>query len=239
VARGYLNRPELTAQRFVSLMDSRLYRSGDRARRLENGDIEYLGRLDHQVKIRGYRIELGEVEAAIARHPGVREVAVLPRDDRLVAYVVGENDLRGFVRASLPEHMVPAYFVPLERLPLTENGKVDRQALLQMRAAAAPRASAVAPRTATEEMVMDEFCRVLERYDFGVDDNFFDLGGHSVMAARLMSRLRAVSGCDLPLRCLFEHGTVGGLAEAMDGLAWLGKSKAPSQQAANREEIEL
>ena len=211
VARGYLNRPELTAERFVN----GLYRSGDRARRLENGDIEYLGRLDHQVKIRGHRIELGEVEAAIARHPGVREVAVLSLEDRLVAYVAGGGDLRAdevrtFLRQSLPEYMVPAHFVTLERLPLTENGKIDRRTLLQMPIAQAARAAAVPPRTATEERVIKEFRAVLGREDFGVLDNFFDLGGHSVVAARLMSRL------NMPLRYLFENPTVGGLAEAID-----------------------
>lgn len=239
VARGYLKRPELTAQRFVSLMNSRLYRSGDRARRLENGDIEYLGRFDHQVKIRGHRIELGEVEAAIARHPRVREVAVLAREDRLVAYVVGESDLRGFVRQSLPEYMVPAHFVRLERLPLTENGKVDRRALAQQSIGEAPRAAAVPPRTATEELVITQFRAVLERRDFGVLDNFFDLGGHSLMAARLMSRLRAASGCNLPLRYLFERPAVAGLAEAIDGLSWLEGSKAPPAHATGREETLL
>jgi aryl carrier-like protein len=145
-----------------------------------------------------------------------------------------------FVRASLPEYMVPAHFIAIERLPLTENGKLDRRALLQLGIAEAPRAGAVAPRTATEEMVMGEFRAVLERQDFGVGDNFFDLGGHSLMAARLMSRLRKVSGCNLALRCLFERPTVGGLAETIDGLAWLGKSRVAAHHAgSNREEIEL
>ena len=125
----------------------------------------------------------------------------------------------------------------MEALPLTQNGKIDRRSLPLP--VSMPRRGAAAPRTATEEMVMGEFRGVLQRQDFGTEDNFFDLGGHSLLAARLMSRLRALCGCNLPLRYLFERPTAGGLAEAIDGLAWLGRSRAPSRHAANREEIEL
>jgi len=150
--------------------------------------------------------------------------------------------LRALVRAALPEYMVPAHFVVLKALPRTPNGKLDRQALpAPAQTDGSPARVAVAPRTLTEEMVMGVFCGVLNRMDFGVFDSFFDLGGHSLMAARLMVKLRAVAGVDLPLRMLFERPTIARLAEAVDGLSWLEKSKAPSRGsgAGGREEIEL
>jgi amino acid adenylation domain-containing protein len=256
VARGYWNQPLLTADRFVpnpfsDARAARLYRTGDLARYLSDGNIEFLGRIDHQVKLRGYRIELGEIEAKIAQHPAVREVVVLarevaPGDKRLVAYVVAEDAatdlverLRAYLRASLPEYMVPSHIVGLQALPLTTNGKVDREALPSPNAGeGAPRAGIVEPRTATEKLVESAFREVLDRADFGVFDNFFELGGHSLMAARLMFKLRAVSGLDLPLRNLFESPTVAGLAETMDGLSWLTKSNS-IQSASDREEIEV
>jgi fengycin family lipopeptide synthetase B len=257
VARGYLNRPELSAERFVSdpfsiEPDARLYRSGDLARRLENGEIEYLGRIDQQVKIRGYRIELGEIEAAIAKHAAIRDVAVIAREDEpgdktLVAYLVADNapaelaeQLRALIRASMPEYMVPAHFALIEALPLTSNGKLDRKALpppnLDTRP---PRNGVIAARTPAEEMVLGVFRGVLKRADFGVLDNFFDLGGHSLMAARLMSGLRTVSGVDVPLRELFARPTVAGLAETIHALQWLENSKAPTSNGATREELVL
>jgi acyl carrier protein len=256
VARGYLNRPNLTAERFVedpfTNGQGRLYRTGDRARRLDNGDIEYLGRIDQQVKIRGFRIEPGEVEASIARHPAIREVAVIAREDargdkRLVAYLVVENapadldhQLRALIRANMPEYMVPAYFVILSALPLTANGKLDRNALPPPGLGnGSPRESTVAPRTPTEQTVADIFRGVLERTDFGIFDNFFDLGGHSLMAARLMARLRSASGVDLPLRDLFAHATIAALAEVIDGRQWLQNSRDPMESAGIREEIML
>jgi acyl carrier protein len=255
VARGYLNREELTRERFVlSPFDptARLYRTGDLGRWLPDGRLEWLGRMDHQVKVRGFRIELGEIEAGIVRHPAVRDVVVvsredLPGDTRLVAYVVAEqppadlaNQLRALIRATMPEYMVPADFVRLEALPRTANGKLDRKALPKPSIGGAlPRAGAVAPRTATEETVMGVFRGVLERDDFGVFESFFDLGGHSLMAARLVSRLRAASGLDLPLRNLFERPTVAALAEAVDALSWSAGWKAPTGSAGDREEIEV
>jgi aryl carrier-like protein len=257
VARGYLNRPELSAQRFVAdpfaaTGEARLYRTGDLARRLENGDIEYLGRIDQQVKIRGFRIELGEIEAGLARHPAIRQVVVLAREDapgdkRLVAYLVADHapadladQLRALLRTSLPEYMVPAHFVMLDALPLTENGKLDRKALPAPGAGAqAPRGATVAPRTPSEQLVAGMFRDVLGRTDVGVFDNFFDLGGDSLMAARLMSRLRAASGADLPLRNLFERPTAAQLAEAIDALSWSARTTALACGAGNREQIEL
>jgi amino acid adenylation domain-containing protein len=255
LARGYLQREDLTRERFAPspfAPNARLYRTGDLGRWRADGCLEWLGRIDHQVKVRGFRIELGEIEAGIARHPAVREVVVIAREDapgdkRLVAYYVGEHppadmvdQLRALIRAASPEYMVPSEFVRLDALPRTPNGKLDRKALPKPRAdAGAPRAGATAPRTPTEEMVMGAFRRVLERADFGVDDSFFDLGGHSLMAARLMSQVRTASGVDLPLRNLFERPTVAALAEALDALAWSAESKPPARQVREREEIEL
>ena len=257
VTLGYWNRPELTADRFIpdpfsTAPGATLYRTGDRARWRNDGTLEHLGRLDFQVKLRGFRIEVGEIEAGIARHPAVREVAVIAREDvpgdkRLVAYLVAENppadladQLRALVRTAMPEYMVPAHFVTLEALPLTHNGKLDRKALpAPAGGEAAPSRVAVAPRTPTEEMVVDVFRGVLDRTDFGVFDNFFDLGGHSLMAARIMSQLRAASGRDLPLRILFERQTVSALAEAIDALGWLASARQRPAVTGNRVEIEL
>jgi amino acid adenylation domain-containing protein len=257
VTLGYWHRPELTAERFVSdpfskTPGARLYRTGDRARWRNDGTLEHLGRLDFQVKLRGFRIELGEIEATIVQHAVVREAAVIAREDipgqkRLVAYVVAENappdlpdQLRALLRASMPEYMVPSQFVVLKRLPRTQNGKLDRRSLPAPAAdSGAPRGIAATPQTPTEEMVMGVFCTVLDRADFGILDNFFDLGGHSLMAARLMAKLRTVSGVDIPLRDLFARPTVAGLAEAIDALQWLQHSPAPADNGDLREEIVL
>jgi amino acid adenylation domain-containing protein len=256
---GYWNRPELTAERFIpnpfgAEPGARLYRTGDLVRLLPDGNLEFLGRIDNQVKLRGFRIELGEIESALSQHPAVWEAVVLAREDApgekiLVAYLVAKNppadlvdQLREWVRAAMPEYMVPAHFVLLKALPRTHNGKLDREALPPPSVgSASPRRAAVAPRTPSEEWVLGVFRDVLDRSDFGVFDSFFDLGGHSLMAARLMFRLRAVSGFDLPLRQLFERPTVAGLAEAVDGLSWLEKSKTPSRNrgAHRREDIEM
>jgi amino acid adenylation domain-containing protein len=255
LARGYYGRPDLTNERFVpnpfsEERNGRMYRTGDMCRWLADGNIQYIGRRDHQVKVRGFRIELGEIEAVIAEHCAVRQVVVVARenhsgDTRLVAYLVVNNpptdlvdQLRALLRAAVPEYMLPAHFITLEALPLTPNGKLDREALpAPIVGDVAPRG--VAPRTSTEEMVMNVFRGVLERADFGVFDNFFDLGGHSLMAARIMLQLRAASGCDLPLRTLFERQTVSALAEAIDGLGWLANSGRQQAAGGDRVEIEL
>jgi len=255
LARGYLQREDLTRERFVPspfAPNARLYRTGDLGRWFPDGSLEWLGRIDHQVKVRGFRIELGEIEAGIARHPAVREVVVVVREDapgerRLVAYYAAERppadlvaDLRALIRATSPEYMVPSEFVRLDALPRSPNGKLDRKALPKpLGGAGAPRVDQAAARSPTEELVMGVFRHVLERADFGVGDSFFDLGGHSLMAARLMSQLRAASGVDLPLRVLFERPTVAALAQAVDALVWAARRLTPTGGFAKREEIEL
>ncbi|HYH45220.1 MAG TPA: amino acid adenylation domain-containing protein, partial [Thermoanaerobaculia bacterium] len=229
LARGYLGRPDLTAERFVpdpfGGPGERLYRTGDLVRRRPGGEIEFLGRLDSQVKLRGFRIEPGEIEAALARHPAVREAVVLAREDRpgdrrLVAWVVAEeaapaaDELRAFLRDRLPAYMVPSAFVALDALPLTPNGKVNRRAL----PAPAPRgeALAAAPRTPMEELVAGLFADVLGVLEVGAGDDFFTLGGHSLLATRLLARVREALGAEVPLRDLFEAPTVEAFAARVD-----------------------
>ncbi len=234
VARGYLGRPELTAERFLAdpLAEhggGRLYRTGDRGRYLAGGGIEYLGRGDLQVKVRGFRIELGEIEAALDQHPAVREAVVMARvdgegDARLVAYVVAgaaalpAAELRTFLEDRLPEHMVPAAFVALAALPLTSNGKVDRRALADVapgvEATAAP--DYVAPRGPVEEALAEIFGELLAIPRVGAHDGFFDRGGHSLLAAQAVARIRAVLGVDLPLRAIFEAPSPAELRARVD-----------------------
>ncbi|GAB2834987.1 hypothetical protein GCM10022221_37400 [Actinocorallia aurea] len=227
VARGYLGRAALTAERFVAdpfTPGARMYRTGDLAVRRADGVLDYLGRADAQVKVRGFRIELGEIEAVLRRHPAVAQGHVIVREDggvkRLVAYVVpaGEGDadsaaaaLRGFLAAELPEHMVPAAFVLLDALPLTPSGKLDVRALPAPAFAAAV---SRAPRTAREEILAGIFAELLGLPEVGADDDFFALGGDSLIAARLVGRARAALHVELSVRDLFEHPTVAGLAAA-------------------------
>jgi amino acid adenylation domain-containing protein/FkbM family methyltransferase len=229
VARGYLGRPDLTAGRFLpdalaAGPGARMYRTGDRVRWTADGALEHLGRLDQQVKIRGFRIEPGEVEAALRRHRGVRDCAVLARgeggDRRLVAYVVGEagaDALRRHLRRVLPEHMVPAALVPVEALPLTANGKLDRTALPAPEHGAAEDAY-VAPRTPLEAELAAIWAEVLRLDTVGVEASFFDLGGHSLLATRVVSRVRESLGVEVPLRALFEGPSVAGLAARVEEL---------------------
>ncbi|GLZ29128.1 hypothetical protein Lesp02_13180 [Lentzea sp. NBRC 105346] len=208
LARGYLNRPGLTAERFVACPfgPGRMYRTGDLARWNHENQLEYLGRSDDQVKIRGYRIELGEIEAAI---PAPNKV--IAKDDKVVAYVVGDtNGLREQLKAKLPSHMVPAKFVEIDKIPLTPNGKLDRNALPEPEFVAEGRA----PRTPREELLCGLFAEVLNVERVGIDDDFFALGGHSLLATRLVSRIRAVLGLDIGVQSVFEAPTVAGIANA-------------------------
>ncbi|MGH8613504.1 MAG: amino acid adenylation domain-containing protein, partial [Gammaproteobacteria bacterium] len=228
LARGYLHRAGSTAERWVpdpfGPAGSRLYRTGDLARYRPDGNIEFLGRIDHQVKLRGYRIELGEIEARLGAHPQIREVCVLLRQDpmeekRLVAYVVCRETvtgdrLRSYLKEALPEYMIPAAFVFLDPLPLTPNGKVDRKSLPAPNSAEPLKHPYVAPRTPAEVMLAGIWAEVLGVSRVGIHDNFFALGGHSLLATRVMSRV--CRSCELPLRALFESPTVAQLALAME-----------------------
>ncbi|WP_147093012.1 non-ribosomal peptide synthetase, partial [Myxococcus virescens] len=229
VARGYLGRPELTAERFVPAPQgdgARLYRTGDKARWRRDGVLEYLGRGDSQVKVRGHRIEPGEVESALLGQPGVREALVVVREDapgdkRLVAYVVPRDgrvleggEVRAGLESRLPRFMVPQAVVVLERLPLLPNGKVDRKALPAPEAARDARKEAhVAPRTPVEQMLAGFWAEVLRLETVGLHDNFFEVGGHSLLAMQLVARVREAFRVDLPLRDVFESATVAALAE--------------------------
>ena len=213
-----------------------MYRTGDVARWLASGELEYLGRTDHQVKVRGYRIELGEIEAALAGQEAVSECVCLARADeagdvRLVAYVVAANgsapsaaELREQLRQQLPEYMVPSLFVTLETLPLTPNGKVDRKALPAPERELAE-AEFVAARTEVEEVVCGIWAEVLGVERVGIYDNFFELGGHSLLAAQVTFSIRERLGVGLPLRRFFETPTVAGLAEFVDATGGNGASR--------------
>jgi amino acid adenylation domain-containing protein len=235
VARGYLNRAELTAERFVphpftSSPGARLYRSGDLARRLPNGDMEYLGRIDNQVKVRGFRIELGEIESALAEHEGVRECTVVATNDaggetKLLAYFVGggrqqpapsTTELREFLQEKLPEHMIPAAFIVLDAMPLTPNGKIDRRALPapgQMR----PQLGRefVAPRTPVEQELAKIWRELLGVEEVGIYDDFFELGGHSLLLTQLASWIRKDFQVEVPLRVLFDTPTITDMTRAI------------------------
>jgi len=225
VARGYLNHPDQTAERFVpnpftAKPGARLYKTGDLARLLATGNIEYAGRNDFQVKIRGYRIELGEIELMLAQHPEVREVVLLA-SEHLTAYVVlnemrtaTATQLKEFLKERLPEYMLPSSFVMLDALPLTATGKVDRNALPTQIGVEAEE-NYLAPRTALEEVLAEIFSDVLSLERVGVNDSFFDLGGHSLLATQVLSRVREAFQLELPLRKLFQAPTVARLATAI------------------------
>ena len=232
VARGYHGRPELTAERFVpdpfaAAPGARAYRTGDRVRWRVDGTLEFLGRIDHQVKVRGFRVEPGEVESALAALPGVKESVVVARADgggetRLVAYVVPEaghsvaaGELRAAMKERLPEHMVPSAFVPLDVLPLTPTGKVDRRALPAPETAVEPEGYA-APRTPTEEVLAEVWAEVLGLQRCGAHDDFFAHGGHSLLATRVVSRIRRAFGVDVPVRAVFEAPTPAALAGVVE-----------------------
>jgi amino acid adenylation domain-containing protein len=232
LARGYMSAPDITADRFIpgrfaAEPGARLYKTGDLARYLDDGGIEFLGRIDNQVKIRGFRIEPGEIEAVIRQHLGIKEVVVLATTDaankRLVAYMVATSDaqpsateLRDFVRAKLPGYMVPSIFVPMDSLPLTLTGKLDRGRLPAPEMAGLEAAEILeGPRNDIEERLATIWSEVLGVPAIGINDNFFDLGGHSLLAIQLMSRVRESFHTDLPISRLFESPTLARLALAI------------------------
>ena len=225
LAREYLHWPEMTRQRFVTGEDGRrLYRTGDRARYLPDGNLEFHGRFDDQVKIRGFRVELGEVELALRRHPEVREAAVIARRDadelRLIAYLqprtetaVPAAELRAYLAKSLPDYMLPAAFATVEAFPLTPSGKLDRRSLAALAGRPFPAGGDyAAPRTPIEEQLAGIWCELLCRERVGIRDNFFELGGHSLLATRVISRVRDEWHVDVPLRRCFEAPTIEAFA---------------------------
>ncbi|MGG2065340.1 non-ribosomal peptide synthase/polyketide synthase [Bacillus sp. S14(2024)] len=224
LARGYLNRPELTSERFIShpfKEGERLYRTGDLVRYLPDGNIDYLGRMDNQVKIRGFRIELGEIESTLQEHYLVKEAVVTVRenqsgDKRLVAYVVGEGSLeewREYLKTKLPIHMIPSYFVEMEDLPLTINGKVDRKSL-PIPDYQGTKEGYVAPRNEREHMLSIIWERVLGSKRIGIHDNFFEIGGDSILSIQIVSRAKQ-AGLQLTPKQIFEHQTIAGLAQVV------------------------
>ncbi|HEX8244890.1 MAG TPA: condensation domain-containing protein, partial [Longimicrobium sp.] len=247
VARGYLGRPALTAERFVpdpfgGQPGGRLYRTGDRVRWLPQGELEFLGRVDHQVKVRGFRIELGEIEARLREHPAVRESVVLvrhdaPGDPRLVAYVAadasaGADVLRAHVAATLPEYMVPAAYVRLDAFPLTPNGKVDRKALPAPEGDAFAARAYEPPAGETEQALAEVWAEVLGVERVGRLDHFFELGGHSLLAVQVISRVRTVLGVEVELGELFTRPVLADFARELDAAA---RAELPPIEPAPRE----
>jgi amino acid adenylation domain-containing protein len=256
LARGYFGRPELTAEKFVPHPSSlksgaRLYKTGDLARYLPNGEIEFLGRIDHQVKIRGFRIELGEIEAVLRQVGGVQDVVVAAREDHagensLVAYLVKEpaasleiDGLRSRIKEKLPVYMTPAHFVFLNELPLTSNGKVDRRALPAPMITATESSSVALNQM--EEILAQIWADVLGLERIGRDDNFFDLGGHSLLATKLIHRIQETLGVTLPLRTVFEEPTVAAAARTIEHLMQTGNAPVlpPIQRVERSRELPL
>ncbi|MGY3483072.1 amino acid adenylation domain-containing protein [Bradyrhizobium sp. USDA 4011] len=263
LARGYFNRPDLTDERFRTATDPRdgfsrlrLYKTGDLARWNSEGRLEFLGRADHQVKVGGTRIELGEIEARLLKQPHVQECAVVAIPTpvgnaeegaitRLVAYYVSSKpltvaELRAHLAEELLESMIPTHYVCLERMPLTSNGKIDRSSLPEPTAdSIQPAHEFVAPSTETEKTLAALWCNLLKVKSIGRYDNFFDLGGESLLVVRAVARMRKIFGVDVQLRNLFERPTVAELAEVIDGMRWVADSRAASLSGGPREEIEL
>ena len=234
LARGYLNRKQLTNEKFISnpissSKSSRLYKTGDLARYLPDRNIEFLGRIDYQVKIRGFRIELGEIEAVLAQHPLVKSSAVIvreiqPGNKQLVAYVVTEDhsniqqDLRSFLKQNLPDYMLPAFFVRLAELPLTPTGKINRRALSALMLELNHEIDYILPRNPLEQKLAEIWCQVLGLEKVSVEENFFNLGGHSLATIQIISRIRETLKIDLPLQYLFTEPTIAGLTKIINQL---------------------
>uniref|UniRef100_UPI0035309434 amino acid adenylation domain-containing protein n=1 Tax=unclassified Pseudomonas TaxID=196821 RepID=UPI0035309434 len=247
LARTYLNRALLTAERFVanpfSSAGERLYRTGDLARYRADGVIEYIGRADHQVKVRGFRIELGEIEARLLAHEQVREAVVLAVDNQLLAYLVAEQSdtqvlaqaLRTALAEQLPDYMIPAHLIFLEHMPLNPNGKLDRAALPK------PDSSLmnqewVAPVSESEQQVAAIWADILGVERVGLTDHFFEMGGHSLLAMQVVSRLRHVLGCEVPLKLVFEQPRLGGFVATLQGMDSSAVVQAPAMITVDREQ---
>ena len=248
----------MTAEKFIPNPFSieaggRLYKTGDLARYLPDGNIEFLGRIDHQVKLRGFRIEAGEIESTLKQNSSVQEAVVIVREDipgdkRLVAYVTSSNgsipsthELRGFLRRTLPDYMIPSAFVILEALPLTPNGKVDRKALPAPNQIDFDSSSDfVAPRTEVEEKMVRIWAEILGLEQVSIHDDFFDLGGHSLLATQVVFRLIETFHIKVPLRSLFETPTIAGLAKYIETISrMLDEQISPDTEMGNREEFVL
>jgi acyl carrier protein len=250
LARGYFNQPDLTAEKFIPNPfgpepGARLYKTGDLAQRLPDGNLQYVGRSDFQVKIRGFRVELGEIEAVIGQYTGVREAAVIvcqdgPGDHRLVAYVVpAENsvlevkDLRGYLSQKLPEYMTPTSYVMLDALPLTPNGKLDRRSLPALEG---PRLNLAAPyralQTEAELTIAAIWKEALQVEKIGADDNFFDLGGHSLLLVRVNRKLQEAFNQEITVIELLKYPTISSLAERLTSGTGQGPSLKQSQDRA-------
>jgi acyl-coenzyme A synthetase/AMP-(fatty) acid ligase/acyl carrier protein len=232
LAAGYLHRPELTRERFIPdpfcpQTGARLFRTGDLARYRADGQIEFLGRLDHQVKIRGYRVEVGEIEAALAQHPDIKAAVVTaqksPGDFQLVAYWIGQasgtapTELRKFLASRLPGFMIPASFIRLEELPLNPNGKVDRSKLASVSIIRSPdEQPLISPKTDIEKKLVEIWQHILQIEQVGVEDNFFDLGGHSLLLMRVHNQLEVRLNCQISIVELFQYPTIRALAQRLD-----------------------
>jgi acyl carrier protein len=232
VARGYIGRPDLTAERFLPnpFGPGRLYRTGDLARWRSDGELDWLGRLDQQIKLRGYRIEPAEIEAVLCQHPQVSQAVVsahevTPGETRLVAHLVTHGagpstaDLRAFVRERLPEYMVPTSYFTLSTLPLTPNGKLDRAALpLSATPLSSPTDDYQPPRGPFEQRLATMMAELLGVATVSINDNFFEMGGHSLLGAQLIARIRDAFSVEVPLRLVFESPTVGELSAEIERL---------------------
>jgi aspartate racemase len=259
LARGYLNCPDSTQEKFIlnpfsSELGARLYKTGDLGRYLPDGNIEFLGRVDHQVKIRGFRIELGEIESCLVQHPGVNQTVVIVREDiipadkRLVAYVVPQpeqppqnSELRRFLEQKLPKYMVPAAFVLLDKFPLSLNGKVDRRALPAPDIRAKLEVTFISPSNEWEIRLAQIWEEVLDIYPVGIQDDFFELGGHSLLGIRLINEIEKELGKKLPLAALFQAPTVEQLASILrrEGHSKLWSALAPIQPHGSKPPIFL
>jgi amino acid adenylation domain-containing protein len=227
VAAGYLNQPKLTKERFIDnpfVSNSTMYRTGDLCRYMQDGNVEFLGRADYQIKIRGFRVELGEIEATLAKHPSVQQAVVVAKanalgEKRLIAYVVGPSstdDLRAYLKERLPDYMVPTAIIPLLRLPLSANGKVDRQSLLEPEKFQTKSSASVAPRTATEVKIAEIWSEVLGNGPIGLSEDFFEIGGDSLGGIQVMSRILNHFRVKLDVGTLFDFPTVEELARAVE-----------------------